>query len=173
MGEKQVVMGDDNFGSLNNTNPTTTTFWNMGLVGDANMTTGVVAMVRITFRTLWSQRNFDINATLRDRNDGIIELNRRGVQGFGGSENLHPDGREREHELTCGKEVQVTRNEVERELEKTNSPQDLELRKVTQTEPLGRQVETAQEDLKQIYDAIRAMRTLVLQNQEIIDNMSK
>jgi len=65
-GNKQAYMADLQYSALNNTNPAVTFFWNMGYIADpgTDMGVGFTIYLRITYRVLWSERNFDITTPI-------------------------------------------------------------------------------------------------------------
>jgi len=65
-GNKQAYMADLQYSALNNTNPAVTFFWNMGYIADpgTDMAVGFTIYLRITYRVLWSERNFDITTPI-------------------------------------------------------------------------------------------------------------
>jgi len=65
-GNKQAYMADLQYSALNNTNPAVTFFWNMGYIADPgiDMAVGFTIYLRITYRVLWSERNFDITTPI-------------------------------------------------------------------------------------------------------------
>jgi hypothetical protein len=105
IGNKQSYMADVAYSALNNTNPALTFFWNMGMTADNNMSNGVTVYLKITYRTLWSERNFDINsAVFREEH---IEARRAQLAEIGGRDPERSDKQEGDGEQVRSESAKV------------------------------------------------------------------
>lgn len=68
VGNKQMYRADDSFASLNNANPANTLFLMFAACATTNFNNGLVKYVRIIYRVLWTDRNFEF-ASLRQYHD--------------------------------------------------------------------------------------------------------
>jgi hypothetical protein len=64
IGNKQTLMADVTYSALVTSDPQLLMFYTVGVTAETNFLNGVAKMFKITFRTLWTDRNFDIPAGL-------------------------------------------------------------------------------------------------------------
>jgi hypothetical protein len=64
IGNKQTAMADVTYGALVTTNPSTSVYYAVGITAESNFVNGVARLFKISFRVLWTNRNFDIPAGL-------------------------------------------------------------------------------------------------------------
>jgi hypothetical protein len=69
IGNKATYMADVTYSALVTTNPQTILYYNFGITANSNFVNGVTRFVRIIYRVLFNDRNFDIPVTMKeDRN---------------------------------------------------------------------------------------------------------